>query len=140
MVCSYDSRITFLLDLSQQTKDRHSESDLAPTEVSESISESRVGGIEYDMLASILICRNSYAKKNYKKLYKIFMKKKTIESMVFITDGCSFHYAHTWSKSGISICWRHLVTSKESSNPIFFSEKDLVYIIRAQREMSNHLI
>ena len=22
----------------------------------------------------------------------------------FIIDGCSFHYAHTWSKSGISIC------------------------------------
>ena len=24
--------------------------------------------------------------------------------MVFIIDGYSFHYAHTWSKSGISIC------------------------------------
>ena len=24
--------------------------------------------------------------------------------MVFILDGCSSHYAHTWSKSGISIC------------------------------------
>ena len=33
--------------------------------------------------------------------------------MVFIIDGCSFHYAHTWSKSGFSICSRHLVTSKE---------------------------
>ena len=32
--------------------------------------------------------------------------------MVFIKDGCSFHYAHTWSKSGFSICSRHLVTSK----------------------------
>ena len=47
----------------------------------------------------------------------------TAGSMVFITDGCSFHYAHTWSKSGISSCWRHLVTSKESSNPKIFSEK-----------------
>ena len=46
-------------------------------------------------------------------------------SMVFIIDGCSFHYAHTWSNSGISICWRHLVTSKESSNPIFFRKKTL---------------
>ena len=43
--------------------------------------------------------------------------------MVFILDGCSFHYAHTWSKSDNSICWRHLVTSKESSNPIFFLGK-----------------
>ena len=43
--------------------------------------------------------------------------------MVFIIDGCSFLYAHTWSKSGIPICWRHLVTSKESSNPIFFLGK-----------------
>ena len=30
---------------------------------------------------------------------------------------------HTWSKSGILICWRPLVTSKESSNPIFFLRK-----------------
>ena len=43
-------------------------------------------------------------------------------TMVFILDGCSFHYAHTWSKSGISICRRHLIPSKESSNS-FFSEK-----------------
>ena len=37
--------------------------------------------------------------------------------MVFILDGCSFDFVHKWSKSGISICWRHLVTSTESSNP-----------------------
>ena len=43
--------------------------------------------------------------------------------MVFIFDGCSFLYAHIWSNSAVSICWRHLVTSKESSNPIFLSEK-----------------
>ena len=47
----------------------------------------------------------------------------TFDVVVFIIDGCSFHYAHTWSKSGISICWRHLVTSKVSSNSIFFFEK-----------------
>ena len=64
----------------------------------------------------------------------------TVYFMVFIIDGCSFYHAHTWSKSGFSICSRHLVTSKESLNSIFFSKKDLVYIIRAQREMSNHLI
>ena len=28
----------------------------------------------------------------------------SIMIMVFIFDGCSFDYAHTWSKSGISIC------------------------------------
>ena len=38
----------------------------------------------------------------------------------FRLDGCSFCYAHIWSKSGISICWKHLVTSKESSNSILF--------------------
>ena len=43
--------------------------------------------------------------------------------MGFILDGCSFHYAYKWRKSGISICWRHLVTSKESSNPIFFRKR-----------------
>ena len=42
--------------------------------------------------------------------------------MVFRLDGCWFHHAHIWSKSGISIFGKHLATSKESSNPIFFSE------------------
>ena len=49
--------------------------------------------------------------------------RKCWRSMVFIIDGCSFHSAHTWSESGISICWRHLVTSKESSSPIFFRKR-----------------
>jgi len=37
------------------------------------------------------------------------------------------HNAHIWSKSGISICWRHLVTSKESSNPIFFRKRHILH-------------
>ena len=45
--------------------------------------------------------------------------------LTMVKDGCSFHYTHTWSKSDISICWRHLVTSKESSNPILFLWKCL---------------
>ena len=36
--------------------------------------------------------------------------------MVLILYGSSEHGAHIWSKSGISICRRHSVTS----NPIFF--------------------
>ena len=32
------------------------------------------------------------------------LRTETESGMVFILDGCSFHYAHTWSKSGISIC------------------------------------
>ena len=43
--------------------------------------------------------------------------------MVCRLDCCSFDYAHTWSKSGFSICWRHLVTSKESSNRVFLPVK-----------------
>ena len=39
------------------------------------------------------------------------------QAMVFILDGCSFDYAHTWSKSDFPTCCKHLVTSKESSNP-----------------------
>ena len=39
--------------------------------------------------------------------------------MVLIYDGSLEHGPHIWSKLGISIFWRHLVTSKESSNPIF---------------------
>ena len=46
--------------------------------------------------------------------------------MVFILDGCSFYSAHIWSKSGISIWWRHLVTSKEWSNPIFFRQPSYI--------------
>ena len=45
----------------------------------------------------------------------------------FIIDGCSLNYAHTWSKSGLSICWRHLVTSKESSNPFFFGKRPCLH-------------
>ena len=30
--------------------------------------------------------------------------EKEVTMGFFIIDGCSFHYAHTWSKSGISIC------------------------------------
>ena len=93
--------------------------------------------LEGCVICCIYICGNIWTTQ-YDINYTVY--DKTIISMVLILDGCSFHYAHTWSKSGFSICWRHLVTSKESSNPIFFSEKDLVFIIRAQREMSNHLI
>ena len=57
----------------------------------------------------------------------------------FILDGCSFHYAHIWSKSGIPICWRHLVTSKEWSNLIFIFGKEF-FIIRALHVLSYHLI
>ena len=48
-------------------------------------------------------------------------------TMVFIIDGGSFHYAHTWSISGILNCWRPLVTSEESSNPIFFLRKKTLF-------------
>ena len=41
----------------------------------------------------------------------------TKESMVLILDGCSFYYAHILIRSGISICWKHLITLKVSSNP-----------------------
>ena len=58
-----------------------------------------------------------------------------------ILDSCSFQYAHTLSKSCISICWRHLVTSKQSSNPIFFFRKDLFHFIRAQcSEIPSYII
>ena len=46
--------------------------------------------------------------------------------MVFILDGCSFHYAHICGNPGISICRRHFVTSKESSNPIFFRKRPIL--------------
>ena len=53
--------------------------------------------------------------KSKKERQNAYMKRK-IETLFFIRDGCSFHYANIWSKSGMSICWRHLVRSKESSN------------------------
>ena len=48
------------------------------------------------------------------------------------TYGSSEHCAHIWSKSGIPICWRHLVTSIELSNQILFFRNDLFYFIPAQ--------
>ena len=48
-------------------------------------------------------------------------------SHVLILDGSSEHGAHIWSKSGISICWRHLVTSRDSSC-IFFSQKSPILL------------
>ena len=56
--------------------------------------------------------------------------------MVFILDGFTFHYAHILS----NIEHRHLVTSKESSNPELFFGKDLFYIIQAQHVLSYHPI
>ena len=41
----------------------------------------------------------------------------------FLFDGCLLHYLHIRSKSIISICWMHLVKSKESLSPISFLEK-----------------
>ena len=42
-------------------------------------------------------------------------------TMVLKIDGSSEQGAHIWNKSGISMCWWHLVTPKESSNPKPFS-------------------
>ena len=55
--------------------------------------------------------------------------------MVFILDGCSFHYAHTRVDLLKAFAYIERVVKSD-----FFPEKDLVYIIRAQREISNHLI
>ena len=55
--------------------------------------------------------------------------------MLLTLAGSSEHGALIWSKSVISICWRHLVTSKESSNPIFFG-KGLFFIISARYVLS----
>ena len=46
--------------------------------------------------------------------------------MIFRLDDCSFYYARIWSKSGISICFKHLVKSKKSSNPIFFRKRPIL--------------
>ena len=57
-------------------------------------------------------------------IFQLMSKNMTV---FFILDGCSFHYAHIWSKSGISICWRHFVTSKEPSNPNLSSENPILH-------------
>ena len=68
----------------------------------------------------------SYEASNEEILLHGYLLPENLDNtMVFILDGCSFRYAHIWSKSGISICQKHLVPSKESSNPIFFFGKDL---------------
>jgi len=59
----------------------------------------------------------------------------------FILDGCPFYiYAHIWNKSSISICWMHLIRSKESSNAKNNFGKGLFFVIRAQHVLSYHLV
>ena len=59
----------------------------------------------------------------------------------FKIDGCSFHYAHTWSKSGILICWRHLVTLKESLNLIsFYWKRPTLHHTTLQHVLSYRLV
>ena len=43
----------------------------------------------------------------------------SVKTVVLIIYSSSEHIVHTWSKSGISICWRHLVTAKESSDVFY---------------------
>ena len=50
-------------------------------------------------------------------------RREPPKPMVFISDGWSFYFAHIWSISGISICWKHLVKTKESSNSKKYMEK-----------------
>ena len=54
--------------------------------------------------------------------------------MLLILDGSSEHGAHIWSNSGISICWRHFVTSKESSN-FFLKRPFLLYMCATCSEL-----
>ena len=79
--------------------------------------------------------KETYIRKNFRvnketfswvtvtKIIFFLNKQFRLYIMVFRLDGRSFDYAHTWSKSGFSICLRHLVTSKESSNRVFLPEK-----------------
>ena len=59
---------------------------------------------------------------------------------VLILDGSSKHAAHIWSISGISICWRHLVTPQKERQIRFLLGKDLFYFILAQHVLSYHYI
>ena len=71
-------------------------------------------------------CRASYTPRPWVKPFSLDDESFTSRIDMdhgFRLDGCSFDYAHTWSKSGFSFCWRHLVTSKESSNRVFLPEK-----------------
>ena len=46
-----------------------------------------------------------------------------LQLVLLILDGRSEHVAHIWSKSGIPINWKRLVTSTERANLIFFSQE-----------------
>ena len=79
----------------------------------------------YFFLPQIKLPANCLPNSWIPSIYLATRKREREGIMVLILDGSSEHSAHIWSKSGISICWKHLVTSKESSNPIFFFGKDL---------------
>ena len=65
------------------------------------------------------------------QLYKIF-----VYSMVLLLDGSMRTYGVNQAFRFVEGIWLH----RKSRQIHFFTEKDLVFIIRAQREMSNHLI
>ena len=59
--------------------------------------------------------------------------RQTIIIMILILDGSSEHGAHIWSKSGSSICYRHM----DASNPNMFHTcaicSELPYYISTMR-------
>ena len=57
--------------------------------------------------------------------------------MALILDGSSEDGAHTLSKSGLLKAFGYIESVIKFD---FFSKEGLVHIIRAQHEMSNHLI
>ena len=61
----------------------------------------------------------------------------SVPIMIFTLDGCPFHYAINQSFRFVEGIWLH---QKSRQIRFFFRKKDLVFIIRAQREMGNYLI
>ena len=60
--------------------------------------------------------------------------------MILILDGSSEHGAHIWSKSGILVCGRHLVTSKEKTYFTFYGRYHFIYRYHEVLFLSLHLM
>ena len=73
-----------------------------------------ISGCNYELMMTVPWCT----------LAGIEYQKQTNPWYLYL-DGNSGNGAHIWYKSGISMFWKHLITSKES-NPIFFSGRPIL--------------
>ena len=93
--------------------------------------------ITQDILVARIFFREGNSKEKYFHYFDLILP---CWSMVFISDGFSFLLCGHVEKIRYFDLLKAFGYIERAIKSDFFSEKDLVYIIRAQRKISNHLI